>query len=361
MSLDLFLGVTKKNWARGGSEAILPTLKSVVATPSRLSPPLTAAEKKRVGEITVVRTRAESGDPAARKEWRKISTAVVGLRVRARGGDPRAMRACQVLEETGLFGRAQKVTVSGAGRGGLLASTAAAQLRSRQAATPPQYQAPDDTSGSEVERLLGEFVGDEARTAREAGEAEQEACARVQGAYSLLGGWGGRRGRGQRRLRRLEERSARGDVNATAKLQRVTARLTQRAQAGDPRAAALLQQVQSQTVQSQTAQSQTAQQALASQPQFSINPATGTPYASPYSQPAVVPGTPYASPYSQPVPGPGVPATGPGAPWSPPPVTQAVAQLTAQPLASVNYPAPQYSDDDSFGAEKRNTGEVDDY
>ena len=135
-------------------------------------------------------------------------------------------------------------------------------------------------------------------------------------------------------------------MNATAKLQRVTARLTQRAQAGDPRAAALLQQVQSQTVQSQTAQSQTAQQALASQPQFSINPATGTPYASPYSQP---------------VPGPGVPATGPGAPWSPPPVTQAVAQLTAQPLASVNYPAPQYSDDDSFGAEKRNTGEVDDY
>ena len=325
MSQDLFLKTVRKNWARGSSSEFLTPLKPVMEN-SRLSPPLTAAEKKRVGEIATVRTKAESGDPAARKEWRKISTAVVGLRVRARGGDPRAVRACQVLEETGVFGRSQKISVSGAGRGGLLASSAASQLRSRQAAAPaPQYQ--DDDSGSAGESLLGEFVGDEARTAREAGGAERDACARVQGTYSLLGAWGGRRGRRRRHLRRLVERSARGDAAAAAKLQQVTARLTQRAQAGDQQAAALLQQVQSWT--------STYQSRLAANPAL----AATSPYAAP---------VPYA------------PAT--TAPQSTPYTAAATLQATTQPVANVTYPSPQsFDDDDSFGAEKRNTGEVDDY
>ena len=332
MSRDLFLKTVRKNWARGSSSELLPPLKPVVDTASRLSPPLTAAERKRVGEIAVVRTKAESGDPAARKEWRRISTAVVGLRVRAKGGDPRAVRACQVLEETGVFGRTQKVTVSGAGgagRGSLLASSASSQLRSRQAAPP---QSSDDDSGSVVESLLGEFVGDEDRTAREAGRAEREAADRVRGTYTALGQWGGRGGRRRRHLRRMVERSVRGDAAATARLQQVTAKLTQRAQAGDQRAAALLQQVQSWT--------STYQSRLTASP----NQATTYP-PQPYAAPVAPQSTPYSSPYA-------AAAT-----------LQATSQPASQPVANVNYPAPAFRDDydDSFGAEKRNTGEVDDY
>ena len=446
MSQDLFLGITKKNWARDALD--LTPLRPVVSAPARLSPPLTPAEKKRVGEIATVRARAESGDPAARKEWRKITTAVVGLRVRAKGGDPRAVRACQVLEETGVFGRTQKISVSGTedfqplspelqqvGKtlkdklqsvtnlthvqfepahlrdgteelgvsifspkhnnpdyvdtidnqrllitftknpngftmtselrrwGSETTSLIAKHVTSAKSVEDAVHQAvviiqkflktwpetrnisvsgnwtshnmryassrlrrafQSDDSGSEVESLLGEFVGDEARTACEAGGAEREACARVQGAYSLLGGWGGHSNRRSRRLRRLVERSARGDAAASAKLQQVTARLTQRSQAGDQRAAALLQQVQSWTT---TYQTQLA-------PTTTPTPSYGPPYPAPSygpPYPANVPSTTTA-----PVPG---PAT----------------------AANVTYPSPQSYDDDSFGADKRNTGEVDDY
>ena len=314
MSHDLILKTAKKNWARGSSPEFLPPLKSVVDAPSKLSPPLTAAERKRVSEIATIRTKAESGNPDAQREWRKISTAVVGLRVRAKGGDPRAVRACQVLEETGIFGRTQKITMNGAGKGGLLASTASSQLRSQQAASP---QSSDDDSGSTIESLLGAFVGDEDRTAREAGGAEREAASRVRGDYSSLGQWRGRGSRRRRRLRRLVERSVRGDASATAKLQQVTARLTQRSQAGDQRSTALLQQVQSWTSTYQT--------------QLAANPTQAANY---------VPGAP--SPYVPPV-------------ATPTPATQV--------LANVTYPAPasqDYYDDDS-GSEKRNNGDVDDY
>ena len=164
---------------------------------------------------------------------------------------------------------------------------------------------------------LGAFVGDEDRTAREAGGAEREAASRVRGDYAVLGQWRGRGSRRRRRLRRLVERSVRGDASATAKLQQVTARLTQRSQAGDQRATALLQQVQSWTATYQS--------------QLTATPTQAANY---------VPGAP--SPYVPPV-------------ATPTPATQV--------LANVTYPAPasqDYYDDDS-GSEKRNNGDVDDY
>lgn len=317
MSQDLFLGIVKKNWARGALDANpLPPLHPVVATPARLSPPMTAAERARVGKIYSIRSRAESGDPAARKEWRKISTAVVGLRVRARGGDPRAVRACQVLEETRLF--SQKSSLSGAATH-----------------QPPPQLPVDDGSGSETEHLLGEFVGDEARTAREAGGAEQEADARVRGEYAVLGQWNWRGRRRRRHLRHLVERSVRGDANAAAKLQQVTARLTQRSQAGDQGATSLLQQVQSWTT--------TYQARLAANPSLATNyPTTYPPTYPPTYNPTPTPGT-----------------VGPG---SPAPYVPPAASPFGQTFANVTYPAPGSQDyyDDS-GTYKGNTGEVDDF
>lgn len=301
MSYDLVLPIVKKNWSRES----LPLLKPVVATKTKLV--LTAVEKARLSQLAALKSKAESGNSAAGKEWRKTVGKVVALRVRAKGGDARAVRACQVLEGSGLFG---KVSVSGKDL-----PRKKNPFSDETACREPAKKNPFSTDDS-----LGAFVGDEERTEREAGLTEQRATARVRGAYStqLLGQWRDRGRRRRRHLQQLVRRSARGDAAATAKLQQVTARLSQRAATGDTRASSVLQQIQSMTSRAQ-----------------SVTP-TATPYY-PYS--TTVPGVPQPL-----VPGPLIPAMSPppGAPpAAPPPVTY---PTTAQ----TSYATPYEDDYDSY-------------
>lgn len=307
MSYDLFLGTTKKNWAR----EVTPVLKPVTAASPGLS--LTPAERARVRQLATLRAKAEGGNPAARREWRKVMTSVVALRVRARGGDPRAVRACQVIEETGLFGKSARVTTSGAD-----------PRRSQTVSALAQHRA-SSTKAADDEESLGEFVGDEERAAREAGGSERVAASRIghsrgprewqayrdrarsriKGAYptQLLGQWRGKGRERRRHLRRLLRRSLRGDAAATARVQQLTARLTQRSQAGDARASALLQQVQQETAREQARlATQPPPQPYAPSPLVPtpLVPAplvpTTTPYPPPGAPPVVPPTTSYPPP-----------------------------------------------------------------
>jgi hypothetical protein len=239
MSQDLLLKTVKKSWARGGLEdlsytpisASSPEAPKVVPTPE---------ERARLGKLATLRARAESGDARSQKEWRVTLTKVASLRVRARGGDPKAVRACQILEQSGIFGKSRKTTASGNDPHAL-----SGELVGRQ-----------EIMGRE--ELLGEFVGDEERMSRDAGSSERAASARVCGAFPNFAR-NRKRHQRSRRLRKLVWRSARGDASATTRLQQVTSRLQQRSSAGDARATALLQQVQNMQVQ---AQAQVASQAV---------------------------------------------------------------------------------------------------
>jgi len=109
MSRDLIFKTLKKSWARDDF-TYKPSLAPAASTPKLVPTPEESARLKKLSDL---RSRAESGDPKAVKEWRAAHTRVVALRVRSRGGDPKAVRACQVLEQSGVFGKSHNLTVSG--------------------------------------------------------------------------------------------------------------------------------------------------------------------------------------------------------------------------------------------------------
>lgn len=256
MSRDLILKTVEKNWARGqvSTQAAL----TATSTVTKLTP--TAEEKSRVEKLASLRMRAESGDTGAKKQWRKTLSRVRDLKTRAKRGDARAARACQVLEDSGLFGHTQKISVSGADR--LLGEIA------------------NLAESSGAAEILGDFVSDEDRLAGEAGSCEREASARVSGALP----WGRRRKRrsGARRLRKLAWRASRGDASASARLQSASARLQARANAGDARAQAMLQKVRDVQARAQATSTQ--------------QPAATPVYAPPPPVPAPVASATYATP-----------------------------------------------------------------
>jgi hypothetical protein len=267
MSRDLIFKTLKKSWARDDF-TYKPSLAPAASTPKLVPTPEESARLKKLSDL---RSRAESGDEKSKKEWRAAHTRVVALRVRARGGDPKAIRACQVLEQSGVFGKSQKTTVSGSER------------PSREFVGRQEIMGSDD--------VFGEFVGDEERLARDAGPTERAASARISGPFSAIASRfarKGKRGHQGRRLSKLAWRASRGDAAAAAKLQQVTTRLQQRASSGDARATALLQKVQAVQARAQ-AQAQAAQQ---------VAPTAAPTYAPPPAAPAPVANVTYSAPYA---------------------------------------------------------------
>ncbi len=329
MSYDLILkrpDIIRKSWAR--DDVSYKSIMSATAAGPKLVP--TAEEKARISKLAALRMKAESGDRTAKKEWQRVSTKVAALRVRARGGDPKAVRACQILEDSGLFGKSRNISVNGwqhkhphfaayqaekhrrallgkfVGRDDFLGKFVGDEERTLREIGPserkdcPSGKVPvvrmfaDETKKKnplyvrrtvceepgKVDLLKGslsEFVGDEERTLREAGLSERSASNRVHGDLpsEIVGRWSRRSSKRKRHLRRLVWQSARGDANASAKLQQITMRLQQRSNAGDARAAALLQQIQS--------MQSSAQAKFAAQPATTavITPPPGAPPAAP--------------------------------------------------------------------------------
>jgi hypothetical protein len=349
MSRDLLLKTTSINWARGDSSC----RPSPVALPPTPRITLNAEEKKRVAKLAALRARAASGDEMARKKWRFTQAKVAMMREQARSGDKMAARSCQVLEQSGLFGKSVKVTSAsgfethktyladasvepgkaatlvleprvaissptltvvtsdgnfeliGIVRGGKVVFPHATLQDLRGGLVVPgvvSREAPlkiavrntgagrgvvnAELNGTAVsgreescgrEEILGEFVGDEERMARDAGPAERDASARVRGDYQHRGG---DRGRRARQLRKLVWRATRGDAGAAARLQQVTSSLQQRASSGDARATALVQKIQAMQARAQSQlAAQQAQQAQATAP-------ATTPVAAPPPPPA---------------------------------------------------------------------------
>ena len=104
MAEDLFLGTTKKSWARG-----LPC-HPTVSTSTQTHLALTVEERERLARLATLKMKAESGDKQSRRRWKAASARFAVLKTRAKGGDPRARRALGVLEESGLFGHVQMIS-----------------------------------------------------------------------------------------------------------------------------------------------------------------------------------------------------------------------------------------------------------
>lgn len=350
MAYDLIFKNTKANWARDGLSARIPSpiLPSSTPVAPRAKLVLTPGEKKSVEAIAVVKMKAASGDPAAKKKWKKISARLAAVKASAAKGDPKARRACQVLLESGLFGRTQEISLSGsdlprkaspftksdlverAKKGDVAAQIELRRVKSRELANAEELSLGALVGRQEitgVEKLLGAFVGDEERTARDAGSAERDASSRIRGRN--VSSSCGRRDLG-RRVQRLSQRAARGDAAASAKLQRINTRLSQRAATGDPRAVAALSRVQ----------------ALESQNQAPGSPGYTTPYQAPGS-----PG--YTNPFASVTRPPLVPimntqfnpVTNQYTPPAYPPVSVPPAQYPPPGYPTSNYPADQYETD----------------
>jgi hypothetical protein len=104
MAQDIFLGVIKKNWARGTCKAPLPK------TPVQAQLTLTAGEKDKLAKIAVLRMKAESGDRKAQNQWKLLSKRASALGKKARKGDPKAKRLVEVINQSGVLGPAQRIS-----------------------------------------------------------------------------------------------------------------------------------------------------------------------------------------------------------------------------------------------------------
>jgi hypothetical protein len=113
MARDLFLGRTRRNWAR----------ESCSSSPSgrRPSPPitdevslrLTEPEIAMLAELAATKSRAEAGDRPSRKKMQKLNKRVASLKKKAVRGDASAKRTLLVLNESGVFRPTQTITMGG--------------------------------------------------------------------------------------------------------------------------------------------------------------------------------------------------------------------------------------------------------
>jgi hypothetical protein len=119
MARDLFLGETNTSWSRGecnpttsGYNGHLKFIRGEVSDEVTLQ--LTDDEKAMLQRIVAVKSRAEAGDEAAKKQLAQAIVRVASLKAAAQKGDARAKRRLLVLRESGIFRRMRKLDVSGA-------------------------------------------------------------------------------------------------------------------------------------------------------------------------------------------------------------------------------------------------------
>jgi hypothetical protein len=112
MGIDLILGKTNRNWARG-----LPAAPSPAPTSDEVSLRLTEPEMRMLAELSSVKMRADAGDRAAKKRLAKTARDVARLQKKAARGDVRARRTLLVLRESGVFQRGQTIALGGEAEG----------------------------------------------------------------------------------------------------------------------------------------------------------------------------------------------------------------------------------------------------
>jgi hypothetical protein len=280
MSRDLLFKSLKTNWARGDetSSRVAGATASracgeVPTTDPKLLP--TIAEKGHLEKLVALRERAAAGDEQAKKDWQAANVKLKNLRARAQGGDPNAVRACKILS---AFRGDRAALEERAARGDEAAKIQLTKKNIRESVKREQREGAEEMWGAgsgreEIcgkEEILGEFVGDEERLLRDAGQTERSASVRIRGDYPTSNpSWRRNRRHKGRRLRKLAWKASHGDANAATRLQQVTTRLQQRSAAGDTQATALLQKIQA-------AQSQLPSQATPYNP---AQPATYPPAA----------------------------------------------------------------------------------
>ena len=300
MSTDLFLGKTKRNFARD-LEPSLPVSDEVTIS---FSPD----EQVMLTRIASLRLKADSGDRASKKQLVVMAKKVAALKVRARKGDAKAKRSLLVLRESGVFNETQTLTLGWS----LFKSEDQAVQKARMEKFTSDLKTaskPEDlaklsemaTYNQAIKNKLGElarsgdknalrvaaYVATNKKDSKEAivGGSDERAAAiqqeirrlrqknpktaadesaleqlterltRIE-AMSGIGygptypssAWnrnpGKRQMRRARKLAQIKARAASGDQRAVARLQQMQQKLATRAASGDPQAVALLQQIQ---------------------------------------------------------------------------------------------------------------------
>ena len=97
MAIDLILGVTKKNWARG---TMPPTLALPPAEPA-----IECTDKEKAGleKLASIKMRAEAGDRQAKIQWIAVARKFRATKARAVAGDPKAKRSLAILRQAGFL------------------------------------------------------------------------------------------------------------------------------------------------------------------------------------------------------------------------------------------------------------------
>jgi hypothetical protein len=71
----------------------------------------TPDEQQYLAALAVLRMKADSGDPAAQKEWKAAMVTVEALRKKAAKGDDKAQRTVAILKESGIFSGVQTMSL----------------------------------------------------------------------------------------------------------------------------------------------------------------------------------------------------------------------------------------------------------
>jgi hypothetical protein len=107
MARDLFLGRTRRNWARGACSRSLTPISDEVTFR------LTELEIAMLAELAATRARASSGDRSAKKKIAGLAKKLASLERRAARGDAAARRTLLVLRESGALQPVQVLTMGG--------------------------------------------------------------------------------------------------------------------------------------------------------------------------------------------------------------------------------------------------------
>jgi hypothetical protein len=111
MAKDIFLGKSRRNWARGVIPSSLVVVQVAVTDEVELR--LTPAEMANLAELASLKMKADAGDRSSQKKLVKVSREIARLRSKARQGDAKAQRALKVFEESGVFRGTQSFTLGG--------------------------------------------------------------------------------------------------------------------------------------------------------------------------------------------------------------------------------------------------------
>lgn len=111
VSQDLISEFANKDWANKPPTIEHECGPEVCSVSVKKEPP-TVEEKAKLDKLTKLKTKVDSGDKYAQRQWKDIISKLAALKTKAKKGDLRAKHALEILEGSGLFGPAQKLSGS---------------------------------------------------------------------------------------------------------------------------------------------------------------------------------------------------------------------------------------------------------